>query len=199
MATRIVVVQHGEKVRVAGDPGLTDVGHEQAETTAAWIARSVGSDVAAVVSSPLLHACQTAAPIAARLGLDVSTDDRLRERMNWTADSGLELDAFLAEWERATADRTHVPPLGDSSVATADRMLAALDDLATTHADRTVIVTSHGGATVDLLRTLLGDDAVDVELIAEGPSGCAITELVGAPGDWQVIRAADTHHLPAEK
>ena len=38
--TTIYIVQHGEKERAAGDPGLTELGRAQATRTARWICRS---------------------------------------------------------------------------------------------------------------------------------------------------------------
>jgi hypothetical protein len=37
MALRVVVVQHGDKERLPGDPGLTELGKRQALTTARWL------------------------------------------------------------------------------------------------------------------------------------------------------------------
>ncbi len=180
MATRIVLVQHGEKAREPGDPRLTEVGHRQVADTARWIESRYGRSIARVFSSPLRRARETAAPIAHHLGTEVSIDDRLVERMNWSVESGLDLPTFLAEWDRASSDRSYQPAIGESSTATGERMLAALHDVSATHPECTVVVATHGGATVDLLRTLLGDAAVEERvpgLIAEGPESCAITVL----------------------
>ncbi len=49
------------------------------------------------------------------------------------------------------------PSIGDSSATAAERFLEALDELAWRHPGETVVV-AHGGVTVDLLRTLIGDD-----------------------------------------
>jgi hypothetical protein len=40
-----------------------------------------------------------------------------------------------------------------------------------------VALVTHGGVTVDLLRSLIGDDAVPVELMLHGAPSCAITTL----------------------
>lgn len=59
--------------------GLSEVGQRQAELVAAHLAER---DVVGVVSSPLQRAQQTAAPIATRLGTDVTTDEALIEADN---------------------------------------------------------------------------------------------------------------------
>jgi broad specificity phosphatase PhoE len=84
--TVVHLLRHGEvhnpeKVLYGRLPGyrLSDLGERMAERAAEWFA---GRDVARVVSSPLERARQTAAPIAARLGLTVLLDERLIESDN---------------------------------------------------------------------------------------------------------------------
>jgi broad specificity phosphatase PhoE len=60
--------------------GLSDLGKRQAEAAADWLA---GRDLGYLVCSPLERARQTAAPIAARTGLEVHVDDRLIEADNY--------------------------------------------------------------------------------------------------------------------
>jgi glucosyl-3-phosphoglycerate phosphatase len=82
---RLLLVRHGESVwnvehRVQGHEcrGLTDVGHAQARRTAEVIgARFSG---AALVTSDLGRCQDTAAPIAAVLGVEATVDPVLRER-----------------------------------------------------------------------------------------------------------------------
>ena len=183
---RIVIVQHGDKVRDPGDPGLTDLGQRQATSAAE---RLVANEApVALRTSPLRRAVETGAPIADAFGLEPTTDERLRERMNW--DGTQPFEAFLADWQRATADRSFVPTVGDSSFAAADRFLAALEDVSSSIPDgATAIVVAHGGVTVDTLRTILGDDALTLAaptLIDDGVPSAAITVLRRAPAGWSV-------------
>jgi len=84
--TVVHLLRHGEvhnpeKIlygRLAGYR-LSDLGESMAERAAQWFA---ARDVVRVVSSPLERAGQTAAPIAARLGLPVVIDERLIEADN---------------------------------------------------------------------------------------------------------------------
>lgn len=192
MSAPILVVQHGEKERVAGDPGLTAVGLHQAEVTAEWLRGA--QRVTRLVSSPLRRALETAAPIARRLGLELNTDDRFRERMNWTPETGQSLEDFLADWRRATTNRLFVPHSGDSSTRAADRFIAALGDV-DTHGDPVVVV-SHGGVTVDAMRTLIGDERVldrSPTLISDGVPCCAVTTFVHDGGCWTIEGPAVDH------
>ncbi len=196
MRCRILIVQHGEKERQPGDPGLTASGLEQAERTAGWIVET--HRVSRVVSSPMRRAVETAAPIALAAGRRLTTDDRLRERMNWDDGAAMSLEEFLAEWHRASSDRSFVPRSGDSSERAAARFLAALRQLAVEADDGDVVaVVAHGGVTVDSLRTVLGDEAVRGEqpdLIPDGVPCCAVTELVWDGAGWDV-RWPSTVHL----
>lgn len=196
MALRVLIVQHGEKERLPGDPGLTDLGRQQALATAEWLARS--ESPVAIWSSPMRRALETAKPIAENFALECEVDSRLRERMNWTGADGHSIEQFLAEWRRASSDRSYEPPSGDSSAAAATRFLDALRDIAVVHPEGSVIVVAHGGVTTDALRTLLGDG----ELLASEPTifdvgvpCCAITTLQLEGKQWSVKSIARTNHL----
>ena len=91
-------------------------------------------------------------------------DDRLRERMNW--DGRAPLADFLADWDRSTADRDFTSGAGDWSHQAAARLRGFLVERV--DAPGPIAVVSHGGITVDLLRTLLGDAAVPAGLIRRG-------------------------------
>ena len=206
MGIAVLVVQHGEKVRAAGDPGLTKTGVRQATAVAAWLAKS-GTVVSSVWASPLQRAQQTAEPIAAALGLPVRTDARLRERMSWDDESEIDLEGFLAEWRRASEYRTYRPTVGDSSSDAAERFVAALVDIGRTTREGTVVAVAHGGVTVDSLRTLAGDVALNdasPDLIENGVPCGAITRLQ-VDGDIVSVNAypsishldETTHHRPA--
>lgn len=87
LTTTVHVLRHGEvynpeKILYGRLPGyrLSDRGVRMAEAVAATLA---GTDVTYLVASPLERAQQTAAPIAAKLGLDIDTDERLIESGNW--------------------------------------------------------------------------------------------------------------------
>jgi broad specificity phosphatase PhoE len=198
----LLVVQHGDKVRAPGDPGLTELGHRQAAAAATHL-RGRG-DVARIWCSPLRRARETAAPIEAALALDATIDERLRERMNWEGedgDAGQTLAAFLAEWARASADRTFVPRSGDSSAAAGDRFVGWLGEVTDRlPSDATIVAVAHGGVTVDGLRSLLGDDTVHAAApgaIAEGVPAGAITTVRQVGGAWHLDRFGDQEHLAA--
>jgi 2,3-bisphosphoglycerate-dependent phosphoglycerate mutase len=78
----VVWIRHGEPERiapgsgVAADPQLTAAGREQAKRLADWLAFE---PIDAVLTSPLRRAVETAAPIAAALGLEAETFEGIVE------------------------------------------------------------------------------------------------------------------------
>ena len=82
--TRFLLLRHGQTELSAqrrysgrGNPALTDVGRRQADAAAQYLAQRGG--IAAVITSPLQRAYDTAAAAAKALGLDVTVDDDLIE------------------------------------------------------------------------------------------------------------------------
>jgi broad specificity phosphatase PhoE len=203
VAVEFVLVQHGEKARTAGDPGLTPTGVQQAARAAAFLARRhrAGERIDGLRASPARRTRETAAPLAAALGLPVRLDARLRERMNWgDGPPGQPLAAFLREWAQATADRDFTPASGESSRVAGARLRAALDDLAALHPDARLVLVTHGGVTVDLLRTLLGDEAVHRQhpaLVAQGVPPGAVTRVRRHGDGYVPVEVAAVTHLIA--
>jgi broad specificity phosphatase PhoE len=117
--------------------------------------------------------------------------------MNWDGEESLE--AFLAEWGRATSDRTYVPRWGESSARVGERFASLLTELAEVHAGELVILVSHGGATADVLRTLYGDGyvrAAAADIIEQGLPHCALTHLQMANGEIEPVSIARAGPCP---
>jgi len=184
-ASRILVVRHGQSTwNAAGrwqgqaDPPLSAHGVEQAERAAGVIDRA---DI--VWSSDLERARHTAQLIAARHGLPVTADPRLREREAgaWTGLTRAEIEAgfpgYLDDGRRPDGYET------DDSVA--ERAFAALRDLAAALAGGTGVVVSHGGVilTVERRHGIERTPIHNLEarwLVADagGPTGFALGERV---------------------
>ncbi|WP_439599318.1 histidine phosphatase family protein [Falsiroseomonas sp.] len=77
------------------DPRLTPLGHAQAEEAAAALA---AEGITRIIASPYTRALQTAAPVAARLGVPVLVNPLVRERYAFTCDIGSPRTALSAEW-----------------------------------------------------------------------------------------------------
>lgn len=132
------------------------------------------------------------------MSIPLFVDERLTERMNWTTSVWPQMEDFIEDWDRASNDRHYQPREGGSSVAAADRMLAFLNEILQGTSGGRYVAVSHGGVTVDLLRTLIGDAEVSRhhrDLIREGPPAAAITTLQADGHDWLVTTIGDTRHL----
>lgn len=202
--TRLVLVRHGQsewnrehRIQGQSGAGLTEVGHAQAEGTAAWVAATHPD--AALVSSDLERCLQTAAPIAHALDADLRTDARFRERSfgRWegcTLDEVRELDPELfGRWRRGEDVVEEVG--GESGDALATRVVTALGEHAADHGDgRTVVVVTHGGSVWHGMHALL-----DLPFATLGGVGnAAVTELVLGEHGWWCESWNQTAHLPPD-
>ncbi|GAC1347302.1 MAG: histidine phosphatase family protein [Acetobacteraceae bacterium] len=135
--------------------GLSEAGREQAERLAAALA---SRPIAAVVSSPLQRAQETAAPIAARLGLAVTTDPGLDE-IDFGGWTGLEFSALdgRPEWDAWNRARSMAAcPGGESMVAAQARALACVAQVRAIYPEQEVVLVSHQDVLKALLAHYLG-------------------------------------------
>lgn len=180
--TNIYLVRHGQKQRQAGDPSLTAAGMKQARETGQYLSQF---PITRIIASPLKRTVQTAQQIAEVLNLQYDQHDSLRERMNW-GDSNLSWEDFEKEWVKTTNDRTYAPEYGISSLVTGQRVEKLITESAKEN-DHLVLV-SHGGAILDYLRNVFGDEKVAI-LRTMYDSGedyqimnCSISKVVVADG-----------------
>jgi len=153
--TQLLLIRHAESTwnaegRIQGwaDPPLSETGHDQARKLAQRLAAD-GHAIAAIYSSPLLRARQTAEQLGQALGLLVQTDDRLKENGvgQLTGLTGPEVEQQFPEWiaaRRASLEWTP-PPEGEGRDHFVSRAVAAMMDIVARHAGQTVAVVSHGG------------------------------------------------------
>ncbi len=135
--------------------GLSKAGRAQAEALAEYFA---ARSVAKVVSSPLQRAQETAAPIAAALGLPVVTDPGLDEIDfgEWTGRDFAELEA-RPEWRAWNRARSFAPcPGGESMVAAQARALASIAALRAACPDGELVLISHQDVLKAVLAHFLG-------------------------------------------
>src|SRR3989339_214859 len=106
------LIRHGQKVGEAGDPGLTELGKEQAGKTAEFLK---DKKIFKIYSSTFARAKETAEIINETLKVGVIFDNRLRERMNWGSIPNQTLEEFLKEWEYSNFHREFKPEAGITS------------------------------------------------------------------------------------
>lgn len=153
----IYLIRHGEKEATKNNPGLTTTGITQAKKTALYLAQF---PITKIIASPYLRTQQTAGHIAQHLNLPVTTDDRLRERMDFQEFVGDRAE-FFAEWSKATYDRSYVPVSGRSSEETASQVITLLDELESdVKQDSHIVLITHGGTIADFLRSIFDEQIV---------------------------------------
>jgi 2,3-bisphosphoglycerate-dependent phosphoglycerate mutase len=200
-ATEILLVRHGQSAAYVpgrpftlvdgqGDPPLSVLGAEQAQQVGARL-----NGIDAIYVTNLTRTAQTAAPLAARLGLTPKVEPRLREVNlgEWEgglfrkmmSEQGLIAQRVLAE------ERYDVIPGAEPAAEFADRVRAALTDLAAAHPDQRVAVFTHGGVIGRALALASGSRP----FAFNGAENTSISLLVIRANHWLVRGFNDTAHL----
>jgi probable phosphoglycerate mutase len=201
-ACELLLVRHGESIPARddqpfplvdghGDPELDPRGHEQAERVAD---RLEHEDVSAIYVTTLQRTVQTAAPLAARLGIEPRVEPDLRE-------------VYLGEWEGTfrkhvaeghpiaqqmyVQGRWDVIPGAEPADAFAARVRRAITRIAAAHRDQTVVVVSHGG-TIGQILTMATESR---PFAFVGSDNGAISHIVVTDERWILRRYNDTAHM----
>jgi probable phosphoglycerate mutase len=146
MTTRLLLVRHGAvsySGRVGGaDDGLNTLGELQ---TQALARRLVERNIAAVYTSPLARAAQTAAVLGEFLGAPVREDARLMEwdPGEWRGLQESDVQArFPGDFRRASEDPAFAIPGGETREAFRDRVLAAAEEIVFSHPGQEAVAVS---------------------------------------------------------
>lgn len=144
----LLLIRHALPVRREleqgiADPELSEAGLAQAERLADYL---TSESIDALYTSPLLRARQTAAPIAARTGLDIVIVDDVAE-WDRTSSEYVPIEELKAagdpRWKAMVAGEFD---MHDETPATfRQRVVRAVDDIIDRHPGGRVAVTCHGG------------------------------------------------------
>lgn len=199
----LVLVRHAEPVRLTSadtrgapaDPSLTEQGRAQSERLAAWLAHE-RFDV--ILTSSKARAIETAAPVAAVVGVAPVIDDGWLE-YDARADDYIPMEELRANgdprvqamadgrWEEFGAEH---PDVFRAQVA------AALDRTIADHPGRRVLVVCHGGVINVAIALVAG---LDRHLWFE-PGYTSISRIVASRvGVRSVVSINDTAHLVATR
>lgn len=149
MQTRVHLIRHGEvhnpdRILYGRLPGfrLSETGRAQAMAAADMLA---DADIVAVIASPLQRAQETAAPIAARHGLPVDTDEDLIESENIF--EGKPVSPGDGAWRNPRywwhLRNPITPTWGEPYAEIAARMATAVDKARSRAAGHEVVCVSH--------------------------------------------------------
>ena len=199
--TRITAVRHGETAwnvdtRIQGqlDIGLNAKGRWQAERAGQALA---GEDISVVYASDLWRAYDTALSIAKPHGLNVQTDEGLRERGfgEFQGKTFAEIETTLPDmaqqWRKRVPD--FAPPGGESLLHLRERVVVCLQALAQRHVGQHIAVVSHGGVMDVLYRAATG---LDLQAARSWDlHNAAINRVLYNGEHFSLVGWADTRHL----
>lgn len=202
--TQIFLVRHGQaegnlfrRVQGQSDVNLTSEGRAQLPYLTK---RFADVPLAAVYTSPLRRAAETAAAIVGERDIPVFTDNRLIEMSfgAWEMRPWGEVNAENPELKRAfihDPDRWSVPGSEPHSAVQA-RMLAALTDIARANEGKTVAVASHGMAIRAALAGILHAESEHISEKVPLVGNTSVTLLRFENDRFAIEYANDTTHLP---
>ena len=149
--TTILLARHGEtdwnregRFQGHADPPLNDTGRAQAAALATELA---GAELAAVYSSPLRRAIETAQVVAAQHELEPRALDALREVDvgSWQGLTRAEIETRFPDGFARWLDYEQGWTDGETYEEMGRRVVAALLELAAAHAREQILAVTHGG------------------------------------------------------
>lgn len=206
--TRIVLVRHGESLPQeqgvvgghAGDKGLSGRGREQVAALRDRLSASGElAGTAALYSSVMARAVETAAILAPVLGLEAVADDDFCESHPGDAD-GMTVEELDRRWprpERWTADLRRSPG-AETFAEMRTRVARGLDGLVERHAGELVVVACHGGVVIHSMIRWLELEPFARDRPWLEPTNSGLTEWRFTPGrrvPALLARYDDSAHL----
>jgi len=199
----VLVVRHGqtewnrvERFRGRIDIGLNDTGRLQAEA----IAESLSvTQIAAVYSSPLKRALQTAEPTARAGDHNVGILEAITD-VDYGAFAGLSPEEAYARFGELYDSWLHCPhlvqfPGGESLEQVRTRAWTALQEVCTVHREETIVLVSHVVVNRVLICAALGLGNESFWKI--GQDNGSISILEASNGQYNLRLLNDTCHLEA--
>jgi 2,3-bisphosphoglycerate-dependent phosphoglycerate mutase len=206
-STELLLVRHGESAPMVpgrpfplvdghGDPELAPEGRVQAEQVGARLANH---PIDAIYVTTLRRTHETAAPLAARLGIEPVVEPDLRE-------------VHLGEWEGElyrkhmaeghplalkviSEQRWDAIPGAESPESIHQRVRGALDRIVEAHPGQCVVIVSHGGIIGEILAQVAQAGRPFAFL---GAANASISQVVAFNGRWILRRFNDTAHLAGD-
>lgn len=192
----LLIIRHALPVRRellegAADPPLSDDGRRQADLLAGYLETE---HLDAVYASPMARAVETAAPIAARTGLEVRISPGVAEFDQHSSEY-----VPVEELKAANDPRWHAMLRGewggDESEAEFEaRVLTAMNAIIADHGGQRVAVVCHGGIINGFLAHVLGLPAFSQMFFY--PNYTSINRVVAASsGHRSIVTINETGHL----
>jgi len=190
----LIIIRHGRPERIenadgeVADPGLTEVGHDQAAAMAEWMK---AERVDEIYVSPMARARQTSAPLEAAFGMEATVVPGVREfddgESAYIPMEEMKADkeawkAFLAENESKTRDDFRA------------EVLSSLKEITASNRGKRVAVVCHGGVINTYAADVLGLGGA----MFFNPHYSSINRfMVASSGERSVVSLNDCGHLRA--
>jgi probable phosphoglycerate mutase len=202
-ATDILLVRHGQSeayvegtsfalIEGQGDPPLSPEGHDQARLVCARLA---GAGLQAIYVSSMRRTAQTAAPLAAELGVIPAVEAGLREVHLGDWEGGvfrkMVAEGHPAALRMAAEERWDVIPGAEPVGAFVGRVRSAIERLTARHPGQRVVAFTHGG----VIGQALALAARSRPFAFTGAENASISRLVITPERWIIRGYNDTAHL----
>lgn len=142
-STRHGQTEYNKKDIILGttDIELNETGLAQADELADKVAQLKEIDI--IIASPMKRAQRTAQAVAEKTGLEIITDNRLREWDYGEYESRTRYAEGFAQSK--TEFGVKMGRTGESLLQLSHRVYSALDDIIAEYSDKTVLLVSHGG------------------------------------------------------
>jgi len=202
-ACELLLVRHGQSEDAVegrpfahrdgqADPPLSLLGRAQALRLADRLA---GESVDAIYVTTLRRTAETAAPLAARLGIEPGVEADLREIHvgeweGWVFEQKF-VDRDPVALRMVQEQRWDLAPGCEPLEEFATRVRAGVERIATRHADQRVVVVVHGGVIGEVLAQATGSEP----WAFVGADNGSLSHLVVTGTRWVVRRFNDTTHL----
>lgn len=147
-------------------PHLNSVGEEQVKAATEKLA---GEAIDVIYSSPFKRTIQTASVVSGRIGVDILTDERLRE-----VEVGVFAGKTLADWEKHFEGKnilTEGPEGGESLNDVHARVKEFLEEINNQHKNKNILVVGHGDPLwmmISILSGVEGEDMLKTPYVENG-------------------------------
>ena len=184
----MILLRHGQSLfnlhftATRRDPGirdapLTPLGHQQAEAAALALA---GQAITRIIVSPYTRALQTAAPIAARLGVKVTVNPLVRERFAFACDVGTPASELQRTWpghDFSALEEIWWPAMEENHEQITGRAARFRAEIAALPDWREVLVVAHWG----FILALTGESVPNGEWRRADPAAPPPEEIIWHP------------------
>jgi probable phosphoglycerate mutase len=185
----LLLIRHALPVRVedavgAADPPLAELGLQQSAALAEWLA---GEPIDVLLVSPMRRALETAAPVAARLGLEAVVVDGLAEHdrdSSWYIPIEEMRASGDPRWQEYLDDHWGTDPDTDPDGFRAG-VVRTLEGIVTANPGKRVAAVAHGGVINSYVAHVLQTPTAGVF----EPAYTSITRILGASTGQRMVKS----------